>query len=136
MIYFKIENIKVNQFAIIEPSSETKDIQISGNITTSFNSEEYLINIILSSKYMIKEKQLLTFQVTCAFKIKDETWQEWSKQNQVVIPRDFLVHLAVLTFGTARGILYERTSGTIYQTLYLPLTNVDEFFKEDIVINK
>ncbi len=42
----------------------------------------------------------------------------------------------MLTFGTARGILFAKTEGTPYQQLLLPPTNVDAMIKEDYVIEE
>jgi hypothetical protein len=39
-----------------------------------------------------------------------------------------------MVVGTSRGILHSRTEGTDLNHVVLPLTNVEEIIKEDVII--
>ena len=134
MTHFRMDQIKVEQFAILENNFPQDDIDFSAELTHGASKEDKVIAIRLKVSYTSKETLLLVSVVSCMFKIEPESWQEWVKDNKVVVPRGFIAHLAMHTFGTARGILFAKTEGTPYQRLILPPTNVDAMITEDFII--
>jgi len=136
MTQFRMDQIKVEQFAILEDKLPQNDIDFSAELTHGASKEDKVLAIRLKVSYTSDEKLLLVCVVSCEFKIEPNSWQEWEKDNQVIVPRGFIAHLAMHTFGTARGILFSRTEGTPYQRLILPPTNVDAIIKEDFIIEK
>ena len=134
MTHFRMDQIKVEQFAILENNIPQDDIDFSAELTHGASKEDKVIAIRLKVSYTSKETLLLVSVVSCMFKIEPKSWQEWVKDNKVVVPRGFIAHLAMHTFGTARGILFAKTEGTPYQRLILPPTNVDAMITEDFII--
>jgi hypothetical protein len=49
----------------------------------------------------------------------------------LTIPKGFLAHLAMISVGTARGILHCKTENTIFNNFVLPLVNVASMIPED-----
>ena len=98
MVYFNLSNIKVNQFAILDPNP-TPQGQVISQFVVLADKDSHNIGLQLTCDYKAEDKKFLTLQVTCTFVIKDESWQSWIKDDKVVIPRSFLVHMAMLTFG-------------------------------------
>jgi hypothetical protein len=41
----------------------------------------------------------------------------------------------MLTCGTARGILFAKTENTIFANIILPLINLENLIKEDVLID-
>ena len=134
MTHFRMDQIKVEQFAILENNIPQDDIDFSAELTHGASKEDKVIAIRLKVSYTSKETLLLVSVVSCMFKIEPESWQEWVKDDKVIVPRGFIAHLAMHTFGTARGILFAKTEGTPYQRLILPPTNVDAMITEDFII--
>ena len=134
MTHFRMDQIKVEQFAILENNIPQDDIDFSAELTHGASKEDKVIAIRLKVSYTSKETLLLVSVVSCMFKIEPESWKEWVKDDKVIVPRGFIAHLAMHTFGTARGILFAKTEGTPYQKLILPPTNVDAMIKEDFII--
>jgi hypothetical protein len=58
-----------------------------------------------------------------------------TQKKQVKIPKDFLTHLAILSVGTARGVLFSKTEGTIFSTFILPTINLQEMINEDAIFD-
>ena len=52
----------------------------------------------------------------------------------VVVPAGFLQHLSALTLSTARGIQYAKTTEMGISNYIIPLTNLTEIIKDDLVI--
>jgi hypothetical protein len=136
MTQFRMDQIKVEQFAILENNIPHDDIGFSAELTPGASKEDKVIAIRLKASYTSNEKLLLVCVVSCVFKVEPDSWKEWEQDNQIIVPRGFIAHLAMHTFGTARGILFSRTEGTPYQRLILPPTNVDAIIKEDFIIEK
>lgn len=136
MTQFRMDQIKVEQFAILENKLPQDNIGFSAELTHAVSKEDNVIAVRLKVSFTSKEKLLLVCVVSCIFKVEPDSWQEWIQENKVVVPRGFMAHLAMHTFGTARGILFAKTEGTPYQQLILPPTNVDTMIKNDLIIEK
>ncbi|MPN63841.1 hypothetical protein SDC9_211608 [bioreactor metagenome] len=52
--------------------------------------------------------------------------------NVLLVPKNFMQHLAVITIGTARGILHAKTENTPFNQYVLPTINVSEMIKDDV----
>ncbi len=49
----------------------------------------------------------------------------------MVVSKGFLAHLAMITTGTARGVLFAKTEATQFSKFIIPTLNVAEMIKED-----
>ena len=70
-------------------------------------------------------------KVSCHFKIEDASWNSFIKKNKLIVPKQFLAHLAMLTTGTSRGVLFAKTEATQFSKFIVPTLNVTEMIKED-----
>ena len=66
------------------------------------------------------------------FKIEDKSWGGFIKKKEIIFPKAFVAHMAMITVGTSRGILHSKTEGTPYNELILPTLNVADMIPEDI----
>lgn len=89
------------------------------------------IATFLGFEFMQGKKVFLKIQVSCHFKIEESAWNSFIKQDQLVVPKGFLAHLAMITTGTARGVLFAKTEGTPFSKYIIPTINVAEMIKED-----
>lgn len=133
MISFRMQQIKVEQFAILSEVIPP-EFGIETNFSVGSDTANRLLVMRLRINYCSEERTLLTLTLVCIFSVDAESWNQLIADNKITIPRGFLVHMAVHTLGTARGILFAKTEGTEWQNRILPPINVDEMFEEDLII--
>jgi len=130
---FKLEKINTEQFAIIEDSYEDsyEEIGLGTNVKFGVNSETPAIISIVKFQFEQQQKPFLIIEVSCEFSVEQSKWADFSKEKKIIIPKDFLAYLAMITIGTSRGILHAKTDNTKYNELILPTINVAEMIVED-----
>lgn len=81
-----------------------------------------------------KKQPFLILEAACIFSIEEKAWESFqqSENKTVAVPQGFMSHLSVITIGTTRGILHEKTAGTDYNKFLLPTVNITELVKGDI----
>ncbi len=73
--------------------------------------------------------------VDCYYEILQESWKEMTDSTgKIKVPSGFLLHIASITIGSARGILYTKTEGTILNNYIMPLINMSNAVKEDMIV--
>lgn len=82
-----------------------------------------------------KQKVFIKIQVSCHFNIEPDTWTSFLKDSNVVVPKNFISHLTILTIGTSRGILHAKTEGTEFNQFILPTINVNQLVDADAVFD-
>ena len=90
MTQFRMDQIKVEQFAILEDKLPQNDIDFSAELTHGASKEDKVLAIRLKVSYTSDEKLLLVCVVSCEFKIEPNSWQEWVKDNQVIIDKGYM----------------------------------------------
>jgi len=135
-IKFKLSKIETLHFekSRVKKNLSLDIIDIQINLNFEVNFQQKSIGTIFGVKYFEEEKNLIELFVKLVFEIEQETWQKLHEGNSIKIPRDFARHLAVLSVGTARGILHCKTEKTVYNKLVLPPINLTEVIKQDIEI--
>lgn len=135
-IGFKIIGIRTEQFATIEDNLVgKKKIEVLTDLEYKTNTESNQIGTFVTFTFNAAKKPFIRLQVSCHFQIAEDSWKECVNDTQISFPRDFMIHLAMMTIGTARGILHSKTEGTAFNKFLLPTINVYELVKEDIVFN-
>jgi hypothetical protein len=132
---FKLLGIRTEQFALFEENYDAKKestIEVGFEFRLDQTSKQ--MGVFSSFEYMQSEKHIIKLTIGCHFKIIDESWNHFLKEDKskLVIPKGFLAHIAMLTIGTARGVLFAKTEGTVFSTFLLPTFNVSEMITEDL----
>lgn len=134
-IPFKMVKIDENQFSMFEDvlSIET---EINQSIGFGFGADTKHNTIAVAMQYLLQKdgKPLLKQEITCYFEVKKEAFKKLTKKGEIILPCNFGKHLAMLTTGTARGILYANTKNTAFHKFLMGAINIDTMFKEDIAI--
>jgi hypothetical protein len=73
---------------------------------------------------MQDEKAFLILKTRCEFEIEGEAWNSFISENTITVPEGFASHLAVITVGTARGVLHEKTNDTSFNHFVIPTINL------------
>ena len=134
MIGFRMNRIRVDQFAILTDSIPPEDLSLGFAI--SFGVAPSIHEVCTTVRFDIShaESPLLILELSCFFEIREEDWNKFKQDNKVIIPKELLAHFGVHTIGTARGILHCKTEGTQLNAFILPPINVSERITEDIII--
>lgn len=131
-IGFALQGIKTEQFAIFEENyTPKKEIGLGAGLQFKLDKTNKQIGVFLGFEFMQGKKVFLKIQVSCHFKFEENSWSSFIQENKLIIPKGFLTHLAMITIGTARGVLFAKTEGTSFSKYIIPTINVVEMIKED-----
>lgn len=133
-IGFFMNQILVNQFAFLSENIIPRDLQVDLNIQFKTDNANKFIATLFKVQYRSGSTPLVLLEVQCAFSVKPEDWDSCIQDDKLVLPCDFLRHIAVLTVGTTRGVLFCKTEGTPFCSLMLPLINVESMITQDLVV--
>lgn len=129
---FTLQGIKTEQFSIFEELySPKKEIGLSTELQLKIDSKDQQIGVFLGFEFVQAKNVFIKIQVSCHFKIQETSWETFILNEKLVIPKEFLAHLAMITTGTTRGILFAKTEATPFAKFIVPILNVAEMIKED-----
>lgn len=132
LIGFLLQGIKTEQFAIFEENYlPKKRVKLGAGLQFKLDPQNKQLGTFLAFEFAQREKIFLKIQVSCHFKIQEDTWNSFLTENKVIVPKGFLAHLAMITTGTTRGVLFAKTEGTLFSTFIIPTLNVENMIKED-----
>ena len=135
MVQFRMSRISVEQFAILVEEAPQAEIVVDSDVSFGVMPNKQVVAVKFNITFTHEDKKLLVMELHCYFNVRPEDWKKFEKENKVVIPKDLLAHFAMHTVGTARGVLYCKTEGTLYNQFIIPPMNVAERIPEDIVID-
>lgn len=129
---FALKGIKTEQFAIIEENYVPKKETVLGSeLQFKLNQTNKQIAVFLGFEFLQGKKMFLKIEVSCHFKIEEVSWNSFIQENKLIVPKGFLAHLAMITTGTSRGVLFAKTEATQFSKFIVPTLNVAEMIKED-----
>ena len=132
---FGLLKITTEQFAIIESAYiESETIQLGAGVEFGVDDKQKVVACIVRFELMMKNSPFLIIHVRCDFGVEEGAWEQFSceEKNSICFPKGFASHLAVLTVGTARGVLHAKTENTKFNEFFLPTVNINDFVKEDV----
>ena len=130
---FALKGIKTEQFAIFEENySPKKETSLGTELQFKLDQNNKQIAVFLGFEFLQGKKVFLKIQVSCHFKIEEGSWSSLIQENKLIVPKGFLAHLAMITTGTSRGVLFAKTEATPFSTFIIPTLNVAEMIKEDV----
>lgn len=130
-IAFHMSQIKIEQFAVlIDEIPENLGVNVSFGVQISDDYKS--VRMLAQIRYTQEDTVHLMLDMACIFSLSEESIKELIESNKIVLPRGFLVHMAIHTIGTARGVLHCKTEGKKVNILVLPPINVDSMFPEDL----
>lgn len=134
---FRLVNIKTDEFAVIEDSFEEEGkVSLESSFNFLVDKEKHILGTTVKFQFEQNDKPFLIISVTCSFEMEEEAWESLidKNKNNVIIPEGFASHMAVLTVGTARGVLHEKTNETDFNDFIIPPINLTKIINEDIEI--
>jgi len=133
-VEFALQGIKTEQFAIFEENyAPKKESGLGTELQFKLDQKNKQIGIFLGFEFIQGKKVFLKIQVSCHFKIEEKSWNSFilKKEAKLIVPKGFLAHLAMITTGTTRGVLYAKTESTPFSRFIVPTLNVAEMVTED-----
>lgn len=135
-VVFALKGIKTEQFAIFEENySPKKETSLGTELQFKLDQNNKQIAVFLGFEFLQGKKVFLKIQVSCHFKIEESSWNSLIQENKLIVPKGFLAHLAMITTGTSRGVLFAKTEATPFSTFIVPTLNVAEMIKEDVLFD-
>ncbi len=137
-IQFSIVRVSTEQFAIVEEAfKEGEPINLGTNIRFAVDRSNRVVAVFCQFKFEQKGIPFLKVEVSNHFLIAPGSWKAFLRDDvTTVIPKGFLVHLGMITVGTARGVLHTKTEGTRFNEFILPTINVVDIVKEDVLFKE
>lgn len=137
---FVLKKIVTDQFATIEKEIKAKaedEIQLQVNISYGVDIENKILACTINIQYKSESTPIIVLKLTCNFQIDEKSWKSFlkTKSKKIIFPAGFVQHMAVITIGTARGVIHAKTENTPYNKFYLPTLNVKETLTNDVVFN-
>lgn len=135
-LQFRIANIDTLEFAILEENyNEPEEVGLGTSLNFGFDKDNHVLGVDIRFQFMQEEKPFLLITVRCEFEIENNAWDSFIKGNTITIPRGFASHLAVITVGTIRGVLHEKTKETPFNDFIIPTINLTAIIKEDVELD-
>ena len=133
-ISFKLAVITTEQFVIIEDNfAKEADVKVGLDFRFAADKEQKLIAQFNTFIFSTNDKPFLLIEAGCHFAISNDSWEKMhdNKLNKLIVTKEFLQQMTMLTIGTTRGILHAKIEGTPFYQYLVPLINVEELIKED-----
>lgn len=134
---FSLQGIKTEQFAIFEENfALKKEVSFETGLEFKVDQINKQVGVFFEVEYKQGKKVFIKISVSCHFKIKQESWDSFLMDSKILkIEKGFLGHLAMLTIGTARGVLFAKTEGTQFSKFIIPTLNVNDIITEDAIFS-
>lgn len=135
-ISFSIVEIKTEQFALFEENHiENGKVNLGTNLTFGLNTNDRVFLVAAKYVFEMKKKPFMTIQTNCYFKIDDNSFKKLEDMGNIIFPKGFVAHMAMITVGTSRGILHTKTEGKIFNKYILPTIDVTQLVPEDLTFD-
>jgi len=139
-----IENVKFGLRKVSNPEFasfddvEIEDLKIGINLNFGFgiNQDSKILGCEANFTFLSSNAPFLKLKVKCDFAIEPSSWQGFinEENKSICFPLNLIHHLATITVGTARGILYAKTENTKFNKYFIPTLDITQSLKKDIQI--
>lgn len=134
LVSFVLQGIRTEQFAVFEENyASKKETALGTELQFKLDQKNKQIGVFLGFELIQGKKIFLKIQVSCHFRVEEKSWVNFidKEKGKLIIPKGFLAHVAMITTGTARGVLFAKTESTQFSKFIIPTINVAEMIKED-----
>ena len=134
---FAFTGLRTISFAVIDKAyKKTGETNLMTGLGFGLDSDDHVVTCNTRFSFEKKKDQpFLILEVQALFEIEKDDFLNKVKQddNTYLVAKDLAVHFAVLTIGSARGILHTKTEGTPYNEFLLPTIDVNKMLEEDVI---
>ena len=145
-INFALVNIKTEKLDIHpEAFEDGKPVAIQAGVNFGVDKQKHLVKTLFNHNFVHKEEDreeqknvapFIELTVSCVFALDPESWQilEKEKEQVFILPKGLASHFAMMTAGTARGILHNETEHTDYNKFIIPAQSVGDIIPNNVQI--
>lgn len=134
---FAFTGLRTVSFAIIDKAyKKTGEANLMAGLGFGLDIDDHIVTCNTRFSFEKKKDQpFLILEVEGSFEIDENDFLNKIKQddNTYLIAKGLAVHFAVLTIGSARGILHAKTEGTTFNEFLLPTIDVNNMLQEDVI---
>lgn len=132
-ITFTLAGIKTEEFATIaEAYDEKKTVEIDIQFDFAINTEVKGLLLIANIKFKSGKNVFIKLRAGCEFRFEPTSFDSFSTgPKEIIVPRKILIHLGVITVGTARGILHCKLEKSNFNQYILPTLDVNKVIEKD-----
>ena len=138
LVGFLLKKIHTEQFALFEENFiESIKVNLNTQVQFKLDHKNYMVGTFMGFTFEQEKKPFLKIEISCHFELEENAWNGFidEKKSKITISKAFLAHLAMITIGTARGVLFAKTEGTLFNTFIIPTLNVSEMIETDGVFS-
>ncbi|MBN8699599.1 MAG: hypothetical protein J0L54_08290 [Chitinophagales bacterium] len=138
-ISFLFRGLTAEQFALIDAQfKDNEELRVNTTLKIVKNDEARMIGVYTKIDFLQNSTSaFIIVEVSCHFEIIKESWEKIfnPEEKTVTLPKDFATHLAMLTIGSTRGYLLGKIEKhPIYSKFFVPLVNVQDLVKGDVIL--
>lgn len=121
-VMYRFSKMELEQFAMFEEncSPEPSEVQFQTEAQFSYDKS----NSVLCSKIVVnmsnQDKPLVKAELKSFFDLLPESVENLRKDNRIFFSPPLLVQFASLCYGSIRGVIFAKTTGTPINNFILP----------------
>jgi len=134
---FALTGLRIISFATIDTAyKKTGAVNLISEVGFGLDTDEHVISC--NAKFCFEKKfgqPFLILEVQGLFEIEKNDFENKVKQEDgsYIVLQGLAIHFAMLTVGSARGILHAKTEGAVYNEYLLPTIDVKQMVEEDVI---
>lgn len=136
-IGFSLEKITSEHFTIAEDAYRTeKRTKMQIDFEYSADYQSYTVSVYVGIRFFQDSSSFLTLKTGCHFTITESARAAFlsDDNNRLILPRNFIRHLLMLSIGTTRGVLHAKTEQTGLNHILLPAIDVNDIIDGDVIL--
>ena len=137
-VTFAIKSIETVEFATIKDAYKNGEkVGITSGFDLGLSDDDHALKVQYNLSFICEDRPFIILKVACDFAIEPKAFEKFkdSQGKKVTIPKGFLTHLAVLTVGTARGVLHAKLDKTDFDQFLLPSLNISQMIENDVAFD-
>ncbi|MGB3183335.1 MAG: hypothetical protein WBB45_18235 [Cyclobacteriaceae bacterium] len=137
-IGFSLEKITSEHFTIAEDAYRTeKRTKMQIDFEYGANYQSHTVSVYLDVRFLQDTISFLILKTGCHFTLSESARAAFlsDDNDRLILPREFIRHLLMLSIGTARGVLHAKTEQTELNHILLPAIDVNEIIDGDVILS-
>lgn len=132
---FSLVAISTEQFATFPQFySPQRETQVSSRFYFRANADDKRVGVFFPLEFQQNGIPFVSLEMACHFKLTPQSWKECfnAVESTLTLPKHLAQHLAILTVGTARGVLHAKLDRTPFSHFVLPPLDITSMIKGDM----
>lgn len=137
-VTFAIKSIETVEFATMSDAYKNGEkVGIATGFDLGLSNDDHALKVQFNLSFICEDRPFIILKVACDFAIEPKDFDKFKDKQgkKVTIPKGILTHLAVLTVGTARGVLHAKLDNTDFDQFLLPSLNISQMIESDVVFD-